>query len=158
MPPAPERPWLSLARSLVPRLRRVSVGVRMAVRFEGRIVLVRHRFHDRARWHLPGGGVDAREDPQAAALRETEEEAGIPRARLAVRAILGTYLNRLPLWDDHVIVFVGDSSAAPGTLRLSWEIAECRAFADGELPELSPGTERRLAELRAGAVNRSGAW
>lgn len=33
-------------------------------------------------WQLPQGGLDAGEEPLAAALRETEEETGIPRGEL----------------------------------------------------------------------------
>ena len=66
----PERPWLAALRSLLPRLRLVTVGVRALVRWEGKVVLVRHRFHDRDRWYLPGGGVDGGEDASAAVVRE----------------------------------------------------------------------------------------
>ena len=156
----PERPWLAVLRSLVPRLRLVTVGVRALVRWEDKIVLVRHRFHDRHSWFLPGGGVDGGEDAAAACTREVLEEAGIPLANLVVRGVSGVFLNQLSGWDDHVLVFVIDASAAPCTLPLSLEIAECRAFGWDELPRLSPATERRLRELRerSEGAPRTGRW
>jgi 8-oxo-dGTP pyrophosphatase MutT (NUDIX family) len=154
----PEKPWLAALRSVLPRLRLVTLGVRAVVHWDGRLVLVRHRFHDRARWHLPGGGVDAREDAAQAALRETQEEAGIPASNLALRSVHGVFLNEMTGWDDHVLVFVADASAAPCTLPLSWEIVEARAFSWDALPELSPGTARRLQDVRSAPPLRSGRW
>lgn len=38
-------------------------------------------------WQMPQGGIDAGEDPAAAAVRELEEETGIPAARVAVERV-----------------------------------------------------------------------
>ena len=89
-----------------------------------------------------------------------EEEAGIPSAGLAVRGLAGVFLNELTGWDDHVLVFVADATAAPCTLPLDWEVVECRAFGWDALPPLSSATERRLRELRERADGplRTGRW
>lgn len=42
---------------------------------EGNVLLVKPDYKDT--WQMPGGGVEALEDPKAAAVRETEEETGI---------------------------------------------------------------------------------
>jgi 8-oxo-dGTP diphosphatase len=55
---------------------KVAVGV--AVWRDGGLLLVRRVMEPgRGRWALPGGFVDAGEDPRAAAARETLEEAGV---------------------------------------------------------------------------------
>lgn len=55
---------------------KVAVGVAV-VRDDG-LLLVRRVMHPgRGRWALPGGYVDAGEDPRAAAAREALEEAGV---------------------------------------------------------------------------------
>jgi 8-oxo-dGTP diphosphatase len=67
------------ARSAAPVRQQVSAG---GVAFRARrkrteIVLVSVAAQDAPRWQLPKGLVDAGETPQAAALREVREEAGI---------------------------------------------------------------------------------
>ena len=56
-----------------PRVRGCMVLVSDA---DGRILLVRHTYGDRAAWELPGGWVERGEDPIEAARRETREELG----------------------------------------------------------------------------------
>ena len=154
-----ETPWLAALRSILPRMRLVTLGVRVVLLHEGGVVLVRHRFHDRARWYLPGGGVDASEDAAHAALREVREETGIPESAVELRGLHGVFLNELTGWDDHVLVFVGQTSQPPGRLAIDLEILEAKVFAWDALPELSPATERRLAEHRAKAGPlRTGSW
>jgi 8-oxo-dGTP pyrophosphatase MutT (NUDIX family) len=60
-------------------LRRPSVrGTMVAVLdADGRALLVRHTYGDRRRWELPGGWIQAGEDPAAAAVREVGEELGV---------------------------------------------------------------------------------
>ena len=55
---------------------------------EGRILLCRLSIDEleHAKWTLPGGGLDFGEDPQAAAIRELEEETGLHGT---VAALLG---------------------------------------------------------------------
>lgn len=48
---------------------------------DDRVLLVHHRKLDR--WLQPGGHCDGQSDPAAAALREAEEETGLPRLRLS---------------------------------------------------------------------------
>ncbi len=56
-------------------------------------VLLQHRApwsHQGGTWGLPGGALDSHEEPEDAALREAEEEAGLHRVHLRVRARVKT--------------------------------------------------------------------
>ena len=56
---------------------RPCVGV-MLVNAEGRVFVGQRIDSDGPAWQMPQGGIDAGEDPATAALRELEEETGIP--------------------------------------------------------------------------------
>jgi len=55
--------------------------VRVVVRHEGEILLVRHAY-GAAAWGVPGGGIKRGEDPLEAGVRETREETGIRLFRI----------------------------------------------------------------------------
>ena len=58
---------------------------------ENRVLLVRHSYMEG--WHLPGGGVDAGEPPDAAVIRELQEEVGLIRS--APPEFLGLYTRKV---------------------------------------------------------------
>jgi len=64
---------------------RPCVGV-MLLNGEGEVFVGQRLDRDYEAWQMPQGGVDPGEDPQAAALRELEEEAGIPAGLVSVIA------------------------------------------------------------------------
>src|SRR5438445_13432613 len=68
---------------------KVAVGV--AVFRDDRLLLVRRVMNPgRGRWALPGGFLDAGEDPRVAAAREAEEEAGV---QVEVEGVLDVVVN-----------------------------------------------------------------
>ncbi len=62
-------------RLQLPRFTAGVVGV--IVNAEGRILLLKHVYHTRHAWGLPGGWVDRRESPGDALIRELVEETGM---------------------------------------------------------------------------------
>lgn len=123
-----------------------TVGARVLVVVDGRILLVRHTYTKG--WYSIGGAVEAGESPRTAALRELEEETGLrPETPLH---LIGFYYSRGEGRDDYIAVYACD--AVTGELR--WnpaEIAEAKWFALDDLPEdISPATRRRITDYMAG--------
>jgi 8-oxo-dGTP diphosphatase len=52
-------------------------GVKCIVRDGERVLFVRHTYGRRDEWELPGGTLTRREEPEAAARREIQEELGV---------------------------------------------------------------------------------
>ncbi len=83
--------------------RGLTLGVRgMVVDAEGRIFLVKHSYI--SGWHLPGGGVEARESMAEALGRELMEEGNIEI--LQTPRLFAIYHNRNVSGRDHVALFV----------------------------------------------------
>jgi 8-oxo-dGTP pyrophosphatase MutT (NUDIX family) len=130
-------------------IRPMTLGVRVIVRDEmGRILLVRHSYE--AGWMLPGGGVDAGETMQTAALRELREECALvgQDARL-----LGIYQNRHFSRRDHVGLFrISSFTPASTAWKPNAEIREIGFFPLDALPgNTTTATQLRIAEVFFGA-------
>lgn len=101
--------------------------------------------HRGGTWAIPGGAMDAGEEPLEAAMREFAEEIG---------AVLDDYTVAHVHEDDHggwsywtVVVDVAERFGVPGSLN--WETAEARWVAAHELGqlELFDAFEATLAHL-----------
>jgi putative (di)nucleoside polyphosphate hydrolase len=65
---------------------RQNVGV-MLMNDAGRVFVGQRRDRDQAAWQMPQGGIDKGEDAVTAALRELEEETGVPASLVKVVAV-----------------------------------------------------------------------
>ena len=101
--------------------------------------------HQGGTWGLPGGARKAHETPEAAALREADEEAGVPPELVTV---LGTSVFDLGYWSYTTVLaratelftpIVGDAESD----ALNWV-----AFDDVETLPLHPGLATGWPELR----------
>jgi ADP-ribose pyrophosphatase YjhB (NUDIX family) len=125
----------------------MTLGVRVIVVEDGRVLLVRHGYE--AGWHLPGGGVDRGETAADAAAREIMEEAGVKV--LETPRLIGLCFNEPFGGRDHVAVYVVTRLRRGPEPRTGYEIAERGWFPIDALPQgATPGTLRRLAEFREG--------
>lgn len=130
------------------RPRRSSVNV-VAFNEAGRVLLVRHSYGPPV-WTVPGGGVNRREEPLAAAVREFREELACPLSHVValetaeqpdsgsidLRHVFAARLAGTPVPDMREIVEVGlfDPAALPEPVG-RWTSAAVRravAFRAGE--------------------------
>lgn len=104
----------------------VTVGVRLILLSNGRVLLVRHSYQ--RGWRLPGGGVKRGESLLDAALREAREEVGA--IALEPPVLVGMYVNFDEGRNDHMAVFLCESFylVEPSD---TWEI-EARALFEVE--------------------------
>lgn len=143
------RRFLILAKAA---LHPVAFGVEGAI-FDasGRVLLVRHRYMPG--WQLPGGGVNRREEPGRAILRELSEEVGLAGG---VATFFALYTAPAGYASNVVALYRVTGGTVSFTPNL--EISAVR-FVDPAVPPpgCSPATLSRLAEL-TGAAPPSPWW
>jgi 8-oxo-dGTP pyrophosphatase MutT (NUDIX family) len=147
------RVYLWIARPL-------TLGVRVMMIQDGRVLLIRQTYLDG--WFLPGGGIHKGETLEQAARREVREEV---QAELRNMALLGAYSNFEESKSDHTVVFLSDDFGLGG--GHDREVAEIRFFPlDALPPGLKNGHRQKLEEYardpsaakRTEAVSRFGEW
>jgi 8-oxo-dGTP pyrophosphatase MutT (NUDIX family) len=124
------------------------MGVRAAVLDgQGRVFLIRHTYVPG--WHLPGGGVEARESALDALARELLEEGRIGLS--GTPQIHGVFFNAGVSRRDHVVVYMVRDFTVIEPKQPDREIAEAGFFPLDALPAgTTAATRRRLAEIAAG--------
>lgn len=119
---------------------------------DGRVLLVRQTYT--TGWLLPGGGVEFSETIETALTRELEEEAGITLS--GPPELLGIYANHAVFPGDHVAIYIVRRWQQTRAVTPNREIAETGFFSLDALPEsVTPGTRRRLDEMRGRAVKQA---
>jgi ADP-ribose pyrophosphatase YjhB (NUDIX family) len=109
----------------------------------GEILLLRHSYGPEV-WALPGGGIDADEDPADAAIREIAEELGMALTSVQLIAEVAEVVSGSP---HTAYVFAATSDAPPQPDQR--EVIEARFFAPDSLPvPLGRVTAQRLALWR----------
>jgi 8-oxo-dGTP pyrophosphatase MutT (NUDIX family) len=124
---------------------RFPVSVKGVVAIEGKFCLLRN---ERAEWELPGGRLEAGEDPVAACMREIDEELGLS---VRVTRILDSWLYDIKGAGEVLIVTYACAPLVGATPRLSHEHKALGLFAPGEIAGLAmpEGYKRSIAAWRA---------
>lgn len=131
------------------RLRRTVRGCNViAANPAGEVLLVRHSYHARDVWMLPGGGLDREESPLDTARRELVEETGclLDHARH-----LGTVVLDRNGWTNAIELVSGETRDTP--VADGREIEEARFFAPDALPESTSASVRAMIERWIAAQN-----
>jgi len=109
-----------------------------------RLLLLKHVFRPGSGWGLPGGFINAGEQPQAALARELKEEAGL---ELKSAQLFTTRVFKKPKQLEIVFVCKTAGDARP----LSIEVSRIQWFAFEDLPD---GLPRDQQELIRQAIHR----
>lgn len=118
-----------------------TIGVRVLLINEGKILLVKHTYQ--LDWYTIGGGVEPGETPREAMVRELKEEVGVTLTEPL--ELFSIYYSRNEKRDDYIIFYIGHGCTEEKVS--SPEIAEKKWFCHSELPDdLSPATRRRIDE------------
>lgn len=136
-----KRPFLQrlmiLAVHLIVPKQRIGVGL-VVFDEEDRVLLLKHVFHPKTPWGLPGGWLGRDESPEQCALRELREETGLT-------AVIGppiqtTYENNGP---NHIgISYLGWVNG--GNLKLNNEILEAKWVEMDNLPKMFSFTHHAI--------------
>jgi len=130
----------------------VTLGVRILLVRDGKVVLVKHSYQDA--WFLPGGGVKRGETLEQAIRREAAEECG---AVLHQVDFIGTYTNFVEYKSDHVSLFLSKDFTLHE--KRDHEIEMVSTFPFEELPaNTSPGSRRKIAAFSNESLEPNGIW
>ncbi|MEL0250599.1 MAG: NUDIX domain-containing protein [Novosphingobium sp.] len=124
----------------------------IAANAAGAVLLVRHSYHARQSWLLPGGGLARGEAVIATAMRELLEETG---CRLGDARHLGSVTLNRSGWTNVIEIVCGithDEPVADGR-----EIVEARFFPADALPATASGPTRAMIARWTDAQNGSSA-
>jgi len=126
----------------------VTVGA-IAVDASGRVLLLQHEFRTGSGWGIPGGFLEAGEQPLAALRRELREEIGV---ELDVAELVHVRTLRRPQQVEiHFRCRVRDAASASPQ---SMEINKVGWFKTDELPpELDADQRRIIRNALAGGAN-----
>ncbi len=142
------RSVLALAVKVMVARHRAGVAL-VCFNHQDHVLLLRHVFHPRTPWDLPGGWLERNESPAECALRELLEETGL---RASLGPIVRLSREKSP---SHLgITYMGRLNGATPEPLLSAEILEARWFEPDALPRrIRPGTreavESALTQLPA---------
>ena len=112
----------------------------------GRILLFKHTYR-KFEWGIPAGGLEYREQPADAIVREFYEEAGM---QIEIERLLTVVSAR----EDHHISMVYLCRIASGEFKESHEIAEIKYFPVDEMPAMMLTTEKELIKWAAKEIRR----
>ena len=107
----------------------------------GRVLLLRHVLRRGSGWGIPGGFLEAGEQPEEAARRELREEAGVELEDVRL-----VHARTLPRPRQVETIFFARAANASNAHAASGEVSRAEWFAPDALPPGLPNDQRRLIE------------
>jgi 8-oxo-dGTP diphosphatase len=133
--------WVHFLAARVARPRFRAAVAAIIFNEQGQILLFRHTYR-KFEWGLPAGGLEHREQPAHAILREFEEETSM---QIQVERLLTVVSAR----EDHHISMIYLCKIVDGEFRESHEISEMRYFNIHDLPGRMLTAEKELIQWAA---------
>ena len=146
-------------RRVPPRIRRWSVrathpkftvtAAGIVQNHERKVLLIKHRFRPGSGWGIPGGFLEAGEQPDSALRRELREEISLELEQMRLFAVR-TFKRQKQI----EVVFVANTSDVPQPK--SMEVERVEWFSADSMPEGLPSDQKKLIEsaIRVGAEGR----
>jgi NAD+ diphosphatase len=101
------------------------------------VLLLKHRFRPGAGWGMPGGFMEAGEQPDAALRRELREEVGLEIEQIK-------FVTARAFKKPRQVEIVFHCTAAGDTEQLSFEIQQAAWFLPQDLPPELPADQAEL--------------
>lgn len=133
--------WVRRAAVWATQARFTVTAAVVATDDRGRVLLLKHVFRGGSGWGIPGGFVEAGEQPEEAARRELREETGLELEDLRL-----VHVRTLRRPRQVETLFVARAVNPGGARAASGEVSRAEWFAPDELPAAAANDQRRLIE------------
>ena len=137
--------WVHLLASRIIRPRfRVAVAA-LIFDQQGRVLLFKHTYR-KFEWGIPAGGLEHREQPEQAVIREFFEETGM---QIEVQKLLLAQSAK----EDHNVSLIYLCKIVNGTFQESLEISEMKYFDLNNLPQMLFAEKDLIRQVASGAIS-----
>ncbi len=137
--------WVHLLASRIIRPRfRVAVAA-LIFDQQGRVLLFKHTYR-KFEWGIPAGGLEHREQPEQAMIREFFEETGM---QIEVQKLLLAQSAK----EDHNVSLIYLCKIVNGTFQESLEISEMKYFDLNDLPQMLFAEKDLIRQVASGAIS-----
>lgn len=117
-------------------------GVKVVIKKDDQLLLVKHTYIPQTAWTFPGGKIEKGETPEDAAKREMREELGLKLERLEN---LGYFVSTKEYKVDTIQIFLAEVGEVDLVID-DFEIAEAKWFNEYKLPPL-PSVATKILEI-----------